>query len=62
MNKIFFEEKKINRLVKKAVAETVQDLFKDPYFGLELREWVKKRLTKRQKKTTSLLELRKKYL
>ncbi|MDP2676851.1 MAG: hypothetical protein Q8O83_04165 [bacterium] len=56
------EEKKINRLVKKAVLETLQDLFGDPDFGLELHYWAKKRLSKRYKKGISLDTLRKKYL
>ena len=62
MNNTFLEEKKINRLVKKAVAEMFQDFMKDPDFGLELQEWVKKRLTKKSPKTVSLAEIRKRYL
>ena len=62
MNNTVLEEKKINRLVKKAVAEMFQDFMKDPDFGLELQEWVKKRLTKKSPKTVSLAEIRKRYL
>ena len=62
MNSTFFEEKKINRLVKKAVAEIFQDFMKDPDFGLELQEWVKRRLTKKSTKTVSFEEISKRYL
>lgn len=62
MNKTLIQKKEISRLVKKAVAKTFQDFFKDPDFGLELQEWVKKRLMKKSTKTVSFSEIRKRYL
>ena len=61
MNKILLEEKKLNRLVKKTVAETFFGVLQDPDLGLELQAWAKKRLSKRPKGVVSLAELRKRY-
>ena len=54
--------KKINNLIKKTVIETIQEILKDPDFGLELRDWVKKRLRERPKKLIPFAEIKKKYL
>lgn len=62
MNRVLVEEKTINRLVKKAVAETILDVLQDPDLGLELQMWVKKRLAKKTKGVISLEALQKKYL
>lgn len=61
MSKAIIEEQKINRLVKKTVAEALRDILRDPDFGLELQEWVKNRISKKPTKTISLAGLRKKY-
>lgn len=56
------EEKKIHRIVKKAVTEAFQDFLGDPDVGLEIQERIKQRLSKKQKKGISLEMLSKKYL
>ncbi|MEK9180228.1 MAG: hypothetical protein AAB897_02340 [Patescibacteria group bacterium] len=61
MSKILVEERKINRLVKKAVVETFRDMLSDPDAGLELQAWVKKRLSKKPTKTIPLESVLKKY-
>ena len=62
MSKSLLEEKTITRVVKKAVVDTLYEIMRDPDFGLELQEWVKRRLAKKPKRTVSLEALRKKYL
>lgn len=62
MSKILIEETRINHLVKKVVRETFAEFLQDPDFGLELQDWVKKRLSKKPSKTIPFSEIRKKYL
>ena len=62
MAKITTRDKKLNALIRKTVIETIQEILADPDFGLELREWVKKRLRKKPKKLIPFEEIRKKYL
>jgi uncharacterized protein YpbB len=56
------KNKRINSFIKKTVIETIQEILEDPDFGLELQEWVKKRLKKKPKKLIPLEEIKKKYL
>jgi len=56
------KNKRINNFIKKTVIETIQEILEDPDFGLELREWVKKRLRKKPKKLIPFEEIKKKYL
>jgi uncharacterized protein YpbB len=56
------KNKRINNFIKKTVIETIQEILEDPDFGLELREWVKKRLRKKPKKLIPYEEIKKKYL
>ncbi len=37
---------KINNLIRKTILEAVQEIFSDPDRGLELQDWVKRRLGK----------------
>lgn len=61
MAKITIEERKLNNLIQERVLEAVREIFEDPDFGLELREWVKKRLKKRPKKLIPFNEIKKKF-
>jgi len=54
--------KKINNLIRKTVIETIQEILADPDFGLELKEWIKKRLRKKPKRLIPFEEIKKKYL
>jgi len=56
------KNKRINSLIKKTVIEAIQKILEDPDFGLELQEWVKKRLKKKPKKLIPFEEIKKKYL
>jgi hypothetical protein len=49
MAEIEIKNKRINNFIKKTVIETIQEILEDPDFGLELQEWVKKDLGKKQK-------------
>jgi len=60
------KEKRIQNLIKIAVAESVQSVLTDPDYGLDLKESFKKRLkkysAKNPKKLSSLEQIKKKYL
>lgn len=43
------------------IAEAVQDALMDPDLGLELQEWVKRRLREKPQKFVSFEEIKKKY-
>jgi len=43
------------------IAEAVQEVLADPDLGLELQEWVRKRLREKPKKFVSFEEIKKKY-
>jgi hypothetical protein len=62
MAEIEIKNKRINNFIKKTVIETIQEILEDPDFGLELQEWVKKRLRKKAKKLIPFEEIKKKYL
>jgi hypothetical protein len=63
MAKIIIEnQKQLNRLIRKNVIEVIREILNDPDFGLELRDWVKKRLRKKPKKLIPFEEIKKKYL
>lgn len=62
MVKPIIQNKKINDLIRKTVLEVLQEVLSDPDFGLELNEWVKKRLRKKPKKLFSFEEIKRKYL
>ena len=62
MPKIIVEEQEINSIVKKAVAQAWQHFFNDPEFGLEFKDWVKRRLAKKPEKLVPLKEIKEKYL
>jgi len=61
MAKIIIEEEKLNDLIRQRVIEIIQAILADPDYGLELRDWVKKRLKKKPKKLIPLEEIKKKY-
>lgn len=58
-------EKRIEKVVRKTVLETVQGIFNDPDASLELKESVKKRLAKhrtgKKNKLTTLKVIKSKY-
>jgi len=62
MSKITLETKQVDRLVRKSVIQVMRDILQDPDFGLEIQDWVKKRLTKKPKKLIPLSEIQRKYL
>lgn len=53
--------KKLNNLIRQTIIETVQEVLRDPDYGLDLRNWVKKRLKKRPKTLIPFAEIKKKY-
>jgi hypothetical protein len=63
MAKIIIEnQKQLNELIRQNVIEVIREMLNDPDFGLELREWVKKRLRKKPKKLIPFEEVKKKCL
>jgi len=60
MAQIKVEEEKLKNLIRQIVIETLQAVSKDPDFGLELQDWVKKRLEKRPEKLIPFEEIKKK--
>lgn len=62
MAQIKIEETELKNMVRQTVMEMLQAISEDSDFGLELREWVKKRLKKRPKKLISLEKIKKTYL
>lgn len=61
MAKVTLPEKKLNNLIRRTIIETIQEVLRDPDFGLELRESVQKRLRKRPKILIPFEEIKKKY-
>lgn len=59
-------DQEIRQIIKQSVAESVHDVFTDPDRGLELQDWVIKRLKKirsrKVSRTRSLTQVRKKLL
>ena len=58
---VTLRNKKLNDLIRRTVVETIQEVLRDPDFGLELQEWVKKRLRKSPKNLIPLKDIKKKY-
>lgn len=61
MAKAVLRNKKLNNLIRQTIIETIQEVLRDPDYGLELREWVKKRLRKRHKNFIPFEKIKKKY-
>lgn len=61
MTQILLPDKKINNLIRQTIIETIQEVLRDPDFGLELRESVKKRLKKQPKILIPFAEIKKQY-
>ena len=55
------QDKKFNTLVRITIIETIQEVLRDPDFGLELQEWVQKRLRQQPKSFISFKEIKRKY-
>ena len=55
------KDKKLNNLIRQRVIETIQELLRDPDFGLELQDWVKERLRKKPDRFIPFKEIKKKY-
>jgi len=43
------------------IAELIAEALYDPELGLDLSDWVKKRLQKKERKTVSFEDIKKKY-
>lgn len=61
MVKTTIEKQQVNNLIRKTIIETIQEILRDPDFGIELKGWVKKRLKERPKKLIPFEEIMKKY-
>lgn len=61
MANTILRNKKLNNLIRQTIIETIQEVLRDPDYGLELREWVKKRLRKRPKVLIPFEKIKKKY-
>jgi len=59
MSKIIVDEEKLRRMIQETVVETLQEVLKDPDFGLELQDWVKERLERESGKLTPLEKVKK---
>jgi len=59
MAEIILKDKKLNNLIRQTVIATIQEILRDPDFGLELQEWVEKRLKKHPSKLISFKEIKK---
>jgi len=46
MAKTNLADQKINNLIRKTIIETLSAVLRDPDYGLELQDWVKRRLKK----------------
>ena len=57
---LLVKERKLNNLIRQTIIETVQEVLRDPDLGLELQEWVKKRLKEPPQKLISLGKIKKK--
>ena len=58
MTKAMLKDKKLNNLIRWTIMETVQEVLRDPDLGLDLQEWVKRRLNKRPQKLIPLEEIK----
>lgn len=61
MAKLISRNKKLNNLIRQTIIETIQEVLRDPDYGLELCEWVKRRLRKRPKILIPFEEIKEKY-
>lgn len=61
MAKVMLQNKKLNNLIRQTIIETIQEVLRDPDYGLELRDWVKKRLRKHYEVVIPFEEIKKKY-
>lgn len=62
MNTITLTEKKLDELIQRKVIGVMSEVMSDPDFGLELQDWVKKRLKQKPRKFISSAEVKRKYL
>jgi len=61
MTKTALQEQKLNTLVRQTIIRTVQEVLRDPDYGLEVQDWVKKRLVKKSEQLISLEDIKKRY-
>lgn len=61
MEKTITLNRRINNLIRRTTIETIQEVLRNPDFGFELREWVKKRLRERPRKLIPFEEIKRKY-
>ena len=59
MNQTTSKEEKLKNLIRQVVIETLEEVLKDPDFGLELQNWVKERFKRHPKNSFPLRKLRK---
>jgi hypothetical protein len=62
MNTITLTEKKLDEIIQRMVIGVMSEVMSDPDFGLELQDWVKKRLKQKPRKFISSAEIKRKYL
>lgn len=60
MSKVVIDEEKLKKLIRETVAETLQEISRDPDFGLEIQDWLKQRLEKSPEKLIPFEEIKKK--
>lgn len=61
MTRTMLQTQKLNNLIRQTIIRTVQEVLRDPDYGLELQEWAKKRLSKNPKKFVSFEKIKEKY-
>lgn len=59
---ITLTEKKLDEMIRRKVVGIMSEVMSDPDFGMELQDWVKKRLKQKPRKSISSSEIKRKYL
>lgn len=62
MAKTNLADQKINNLIRKTIIETLGAVLGDPDYGLELQDWVKRRLKKSPGRLIPFEVIKKRYL
>jgi hypothetical protein len=62
MNTITLTEKNLDEIIRSKVVGIMSEVMSDPDFGMELQDWVKKRLKQKPRKSISSPKIKQKYL
>lgn len=59
MSKVVVDEKKLKKMIRETVTETLQEILRDPDFNMELQDWVKERLEREPEQLIPFEEVKK---